>query len=206
MKKLVCFIVAIALAFGSSDVQAQSLTTTFAGGNGFAGNMFDLNVLAADGLTIEAFDINADTGASGTAWFYYKSGTYSGSEMNAGDWNLVGSYAFTSAGEGNPTNIDVDDFNLAAGMNSIYMITDSDINYTNGTNEGDLFAANADLEFFEGIGRGDPTSAGGFDGSVFSPRIWNGTIYYSPSAIPEPSAVGIVAVALAGIAARRRRK
>tara|TARA_R110002073_G_scaffold36913_1_gene107336 strand:- start:466 stop:1071 length:606 start_codon:yes stop_codon:yes gene_type:complete len=45
--------------------------------------------------------------------------------------------------------------------------------YTNGTAAGNLFASDANLEFFEGAGSGYP-----FGGSP-SPRIWNGTIRYS---------------------------
>ena len=39
---------------------AQSLQTTFAGGNGFHGNMFDIN--ATQDVVIEGFEVNVDPG------------------------------------------------------------------------------------------------------------------------------------------------
>ena len=50
------------LSIAALPAMAQSLTTTYAGGNGQNGNIFDLTPSA--NLTIDSFDINYYTSAS----------------------------------------------------------------------------------------------------------------------------------------------
>jgi hypothetical protein len=45
--------------------------------------------------------------------------------------------------------------------------------YTDGSGVGNLYASNADLEFYEGVGNQYPFAG------TFTPRVWNGTIYYT---------------------------
>ncbi|MEM7187739.1 MAG: hypothetical protein AAF466_13890, partial [Bacteroidota bacterium] len=73
---------------GGGTCTPGSLETTFAGGNGNFGNMFDMNALTD--LTIDSFDIHGDTGATFDVEVYAKSGTYVGFETDPGAWTLIG--------------------------------------------------------------------------------------------------------------------
>jgi len=69
--------------------------------------------------------------------------------------------------------------------------------YTDGTTA----YSNIALQIASGIGRGNPD----FSGGVFSPRVWNGTLFYDQtSVVPEPSAIALLAAGLfkCGAAAR----
>ena len=81
----------------------DTLKTTFAGGNGLDGNMFDITALSS--IVINAFEGNI-TG-NGNIEIYYKTGTFVGSEATAAAWTLIGSTMVTSAGAGVPTLINI---------------------------------------------------------------------------------------------------
>jgi hypothetical protein len=192
------------LAFHPTHVNADVISTGFAGGNGQSGNMFDVNILAVMGIEISQFDLNLDPG-NWDIELYTKPGAYGGSETTPGDWTLLESITgLTSAGENVATAWDVSDFTIGSGAHAFYVNVTSGpgLNYTNGSAEGSLLASNADIEIFEGIG-----NQANF-GNQFRPRNWNGNIVYEPvtTAIPEPNSV----VTLAGICLvfsglRRRR-
>ncbi|MBL4663240.1 MAG: proprotein convertase P-domain-containing protein, partial [Flavobacteriaceae bacterium] len=159
-----------------------TLETTFVGGNGNFGNMFDIN--AINDITIQSFDINGDTGATFDVEVYAKTGTYVGSETDPGAWTLLGTApGVVSNGDGvaTPLNLALN-YVMAAGETHAFYVTPTDFstggfNYTNGTTVGAVFASDANLEFLEGAGSGYP-----FDGTLFSPRVWNGNIIYDAGA------------------------
>lgn len=158
---------------GSGTGNTESLTTTFAAGNGQNGNMFNINVL--DDIVINDFDVHQYANQTGDFEVYYKTGTYNGFETNAGAWTLVGTATnITSNGTGNPTPLNLNlGLQLNAGTYAFYVTgTNTSVHYTNGTNTNNIYAQNAEIEFFEGVGKSYPF------GSTFSPRIWNGTIHY----------------------------
>jgi hypothetical protein len=67
---------------------------------------------------------------------------------------------------------------MAAGETHAFYVTPTDFstggfNYTNGNAVGDVFASDANIEFLEGAGSGYP-----FNGTLFSPRVFNGNIIY----------------------------
>ena len=157
-------------------LSAQSLTTTFAGGNGQSGNMFDL--VAINDLTVKSFDVNVDPGLWDIEVYTLPSGQpYLPEVINAAAWTLVGSVAgFPSTGLNVPTilPICVDTF-IPAGATQAFWVTVTNgtaINYTNGTTTGALFASDANLEFYEGAGVTFPLAAN------FNPRVFNGNINY----------------------------
>lgn len=162
------------LAFGG--LTPSSLTTTFADNNGFRGNMFD--IMAINDIVINSFDVNADAGTHDYE-VYMKMGSYVGSETNAGDWTLVGSaVGILSAGAGNPTALGLN-MNISVGAGDmvsfyIYNLTSNAFNYVNGTTEGALWASDANLEIYEGVGKGNPI----FTGGTFRPRNFSGNIVY----------------------------
>jgi hypothetical protein len=133
------------------------------------------------------FEINARE-ASYTAEVYTRRGGYEGHETTPSSWNLIQTAAVTSQAEGsltpmpllpNPVVID------AGSKQSFYItLTRYGMRYTTGSNEGGLYASDANLQFFQGIGISYPFGKSG----TFRPRIWNGRIRYvvlSPGTIRE---------------------
>lgn len=150
-----------------------NLTTTYAGGNGFDGNMFDVVVL--QDFIINDFAMNLDAGTAGVE-VYHKLGSYVGSETTPGDWTLIGSATgLPSNGAGVATDFGLNlAFPVTAGTHSFYVTTTGTGNsYTNGTTVGTVYVQNADMQILEGIGLSYPFN------QTFSPRVWNGTIYYT---------------------------
>ena len=162
-------------ALGTGTLIPGSLTTTFAGGNGFNGNVF--KVLPASNLNVTAFDCNIDAPA-GTAGFvdiWYQLGDQVANVGAVAGWTNLGSFPIVSAGVGNPTYVPLASaLPLAGGQEHSFAIVSSlSVDYTNGTTFGAVFVSNADLTIYEGSGLdGFPTT------SPFSPRNFNGTIYY----------------------------
>ena len=169
----------ILMAATAAAVTAQSpLTTTFAGGNGQSGNMFEVNALNAAGITVTAFEVNTNSTTVGDFEVYGLVGNYAGNENNAAAWTLIGAATgvpCNGAGVATALPICVDTF-VAAGTTQSFYVTHSDTNivaYTNGTLAGNVYASNADLEFIEGSGHAYPFQAN------FTPRVWNGNIFYN---------------------------
>ncbi len=166
-------------AGGAGGGTMENLTTTFAGGNGNFGNMFDIN--AVTDVTLNSFDINADTGATFDVEVYAKTGTWVGFEADPSAWTLIGTaVGVVSNGDGvaTPLNLSLD-YVMEAGETHAFYITPTDfstggLNYTNGTGTGNVFASDANIEFLEGAARGYP-----FSGSTFQPRVFNGNIHYT---------------------------
>lgn len=154
---------------------SNNITTTFAAGNNHRGNMFD--IVAINDITIDS--VYAHPQANTTIEIYYKVGSFSGSENNAGAWTLVGSAAVTAQAQGTPTPVPLN-INVAipAGQTYAFYVTSSNVavslNYTDGTAQGAVYVSDANMQVLQGVGLEYP-----FSGSPFSPRMWNGTIYYS---------------------------
>jgi subtilisin-like proprotein convertase family protein len=161
---------------GAGGNTVGSLETTFEGGNGHAGNMFD--IVAINPLTIDSFDVNMDDGTTDDVEVYYKTGTWVGSETTPGDWTLIATATgITSAGDGvaTPLNLNLG-IEVPAGDRVAFYVTlvnTTNINYTNGSTTGNLYASDDNLEFYEGAGKSYP-----FD-YTFDPRIFNGYIHYT---------------------------
>jgi hypothetical protein len=174
-KTFLFFILVFFILAGFSMAQAASLTTTFAGGNGQDGNMFEISALKT--VIIRSFDGNLDP-PSDDYRIYYKAGTYTGFEDDPGAWTLVGTATnVTSNGENTPTPIPIDiDVTIPGGQTySFYVTTEgagSGVGYTDGTSEHAVYVSDANIEIREGIGIQYP-----FD-DTYSPRVWNGTVYY----------------------------
>ena len=202
MKKI-ALAASLAFAFGA-NAQAAVLTTTFAGGNGQNGNMFDV-VTNANALTVTGLDLNLNAGTY-TIEVYKKAGTWVGSQSNASAWTLVDSASVTSLG--GQTFFNVADFGLGAlGTTGLYITSVAPVgtgvlSYTNGSAVGNVFSQNADLAILEGAGKQYAFA------DTFTPRIWNGSIYYQVDAtdVPEPASLALFGLGLAGLGLLRRRK
>ncbi|MDA8105925.1 MAG: IPTL-CTERM sorting domain-containing protein [Nitrospiraceae bacterium] len=212
---VILLIFALLFTFGATNASALSLTTTYAGGNGQDGNMFSITALNA--VTITGFDGNLDP-PSDNYRIYYKTGTYQGFEANPGAWTLVGTANnVTSAGANVPTHIPITvNVAIPAGQTySFYITTDgtgSGVRYTDGSTEGAVYVQDSNIQILEGIGVEYPFGNGG---NFYTPRVWNGTVYYelgaaTATAVPTLSEWGMIAfMAMAGLLSvyyLRRRK
>ena len=175
---------ATVLALATAAICQSPLTTTFASNNGQSGNMFDIGATNTAGVTVRNFEVNLDPGTWDLEVYVSNTGgTHIGNEQNSAAWNLVGTAAgVVSAGTNVPTllPICVEEYIPGGSTQGFYVTVTNGaaINYTTGTGflQGDLYASNADIEFFAGTGNVYPF------GAIFGPptasRIWNGNIFY----------------------------
>lgn len=148
----------------------NSLTTTFAGGNSFDGNMFD--IVAINDILITGFDGNLDPG-TGTVEIWHKTGTHVGFETSNAAWTLLGTTSVTSTGNGSATAIPIPlSVPIAAGQTHAFYVHNSNgVDYTNGATVGNVLVQDANLQVLEGSG-------GGYFAVTFSPRNFNGNVHY----------------------------
>ena len=197
-------IVTLVLLLAPVVSHGAMITTTFAGGNLFNGNMFDLTTFS-QALDIRSFEVHVADFASVDIEVLTRVGGYSGFENDAAAWTSRGVTAVVGQGLGNATLVDLVDFSLQAittyGVFVRMTNKSSPMYYTNGSNT----YANADLQLNLGIGCGD----GVFCSPSFSPRTWNGTINYdvsAPSPVPVPAAVWLFGTGLLGLIGFSKRK
>ena len=166
----------VSLAFSSSEISAQSLTTTSSSNNGADGNMFDVSNNGTSSITITGFSQNFNN-QSPVASFevYTRSGGLTTSSSGWSLRNSTGSFTpevrdtLTQLSFTSPVSITIN----AGETTGLYLRSDSNNAYTNGTSVGAIAATNSNLTIYEGYG------VSGLFGNFFSPRIWNGTIFYS---------------------------
>ena len=161
--------------FCQAECQAASILTTLAGGNGHAGNIFDITAVRS--LIVTGFDVHADPGTFDFE-VWYRPGPSSGFEGSSAGWTMVGSAAgVVSNGDGFPTPLPFTvSVLIPAGDRYGFYVTMTNaasINYTDGTSNGAVYVSNGDIQIHQGVGLGYPFT--GYN----SPRIWNGTVYYN---------------------------
>src|SRR5882724_8110642 len=171
-------------------VPTNSITTLFASnnfGNPGGANYFDLTV-ASSPISVTALDINTAETVSFTNFRVYvlPGMTSQGNETNMALWTQVATGSGTGAGVDQPTHVTLSNpIPLNAGtLYGIAMVADPAItlHYTNGNGSNQNYS-NADVALFLGSATNVP-----FTAPVFSPRVWNGTIYYGgPCGTPTPT-------------------
>ncbi len=182
----------------SSSSFADSLSTIFAGNNGQNGNMFDIANTGTRGINITGFSQNFDvpepTSISGFEFYTVAGGVTLANRSNASAWTLISTTgSFTSNIRDTPTNVPFStpfSIRLDPGERiGIYLTNQFTFAYSNfytdGTAVGNVAATNSNLTIYEGYGV--QYSFGPF----YSPRIWNGTIFYTtgPSAFDTQSSM-----------------
>jgi len=168
---------------GGPSAQAPgSLTSLFTSNNGFSGNTFDLT--PNTDLEITGLDFNGSNlaGLTYNIDVYYKVGTSVGFEADMSAWTVLASgLSAPCNGTDVPTFVDLagNGVILSAGttygiyFDSVDYALGASIKYTNGTGANEIYS-NGDLLLECKTGQGSPA----FSGVTFSPRVWNGTIYY----------------------------
>lgn len=186
MRNTLLVVVAVLVLAGLASTQ-NSITTTFANNNsGATGwlNMFAFGVTNSSGLKITSIDINTLTAVNTTIniAIYTTPTDYVGKETSLAAWKLVGTGVGQSAGSGQPSRLVMNSggFDLAPGQYGLAIhFVDCAPVYTNGTGTGptgNQSYQNADCSLLCGKAVG-----GLFTGTVFTPRVWNGTIHYQPA-------------------------
>jgi hypothetical protein len=154
---------------------AEQLTTMFAGGNGQAGNIFEIKV--SKKIVVTAFDIHTYSATNAHVFAYYKKGTYVGFEHDQEAWTEIANVWVQGAGSPNPTHIpaeDVTPVTVEAGETCSFYITltESKIRYTNGI----ITADDGIVNFINSSGNKYPF------GMDYPNRVWNGILYYTTDA------------------------
>lgn len=148
------------------------LTTLFSSNNGQAGNMFNITTTSA--INIDSLALNIGAGYNNLpVKVYTRVGGYSGFENSPGAWTLVATTTVDGAGVNNPTIANVS-FSLSGSTTYGIYIDWTNIfagNYTNGSGT----YTDGNITVSSGVGK-----APNF-GTTFSPRIWNGTVFYTGS-------------------------
>ncbi|MCB8932126.1 MAG: PEP-CTERM sorting domain-containing protein [Fimbriimonadaceae bacterium] len=193
---LALFVVAVPFA------GAQSITTLYAANN--QGNLggaayFDVTV-GSTALTVTGFDTNTIQTVAFDFSVYTRNGAGIGNET-AGDWTLVATGSGVGLGTNNPSAVTLNNtFTLSAntltGM-ALVMGPQAQHTYTNGTGANQDYS-NADLALHLGS-----TSNVPFTAPTFNPRVWNGTIYYTP--VPEPATMAILGLGVLPLLRRKRK-
>ncbi len=206
----ICAPAALAVAISGAGAAAATLSTGFAGGNGAAGNMFDVTI-GANPITVTGLELHLSTadGPTPDVFFYFREGTFQGFETDPAAWTLQDTATLTAAGSNAATPWDVADLTLEANTTYGFYLGASSfsMDYTDGTSVGAVAASNADLTIFEGVGRGNPA----FEEGIFTPRVWNGTIEYTlgtgeDTAVPLPAGLPLMLGALATLGMLKRRR
>ncbi len=192
-----------------SATQAESITTTFAGGSNYNGNMFDV-LTAGNALTITGIDVNIAPNGSIPISVYTRDGSYTaaGAETSSTGWTLQGTVYVMSVNSNAPTHIDLTSFTIAANATTGFYVTTDDantMNYTIGDPGNYPYTfSNSDLKLTTG------NAEGGLFGSqqVIENRTWNGTLYYTPdTVVPEPSSLILCGIAgVVGLVVTRNRR
>ncbi len=153
----------------------DELTTTYAGGNGNDGIVFEITTL--QDAVIKSFDVAVSD--SGYAYIYYHAGTFVGTTTNPGAWTLADSVFVIPTGIGQPTEIPID-LNLYMPQGQLYsfLITGNGsdlfgVDYTNGIAMGAPYINDNYVQIREGEGFGAP-----WIGGNGLPRVFNGTVHY----------------------------
>ncbi|MEZ4817110.1 MAG: HYR domain-containing protein [Flavobacteriaceae bacterium] len=170
-----------------------SITTLFDSNNGGSNGgaiYYDLTVGPQD-ITLTDIDINTDEPGAFTMDVFTLVGTYVGNTGNAGAWTLATSSSGTASGTLNVPSNAVLDTPLVLTANTTYgiaLVLDASHGHSySGTGSdpspGNTNYSNADLALELGAATNAP-----FDGSPFSPRVFNGTLNYL---VGEPSSTTI---------------
>jgi len=163
-----------------------NLTTTFAAGNWWKSNYFDITASGGSNVTINTYDINTHSTGSISVQIWYRTDTYVGHTTDPAGWIQVGTtQTVTGQGTGNPTSVNpgasvtVPNGSEYGFFISCYSGSTGRIRYSNG--EYTYSDSYINIE----CGHGCNTSEPGYGNTSSNPRTWNGTVYYTYTGAPS---------------------
>lgn len=167
----------ILFALSAVSASAETLTTTFASGNGNDGVMFD--VVAKKPLSISAIQFASNSVSAGSLEIYVKSGTHVGSEGTPANWSLLttATYEAGPADSAKPALVLPGAITIPPGQRIAFYLretTGANLAYTVGNGVGSIEAEDGNMRIPEGTG------VSGTFGATAANRIPNVTIHYSP--------------------------
>jgi hypothetical protein len=175
-----------AASAGSGGLTNGSVYTTNVGGNGCNGGVM-FNITPTVNITVDSFQNLAGSSGAITVTVYYKTGTYVGSELTAGNWTTAGTANITTTTSSMSTINVGAGINMTAGTTYGIFIANMYSTYTNGTGSNQTYT-NADLTLFAGAGL-----CGVFTSTVNDPRVFNGTVYYHKGSGCESNRLAVTA-------------
>jgi M6 family metalloprotease-like protein len=150
----------------------QKLSTTFLGGNGASGHMFD--VKPKRDIVIRQLYVHMAQAGRAVVELWTKTGTHVSFERNPMAWKRRAVASVDGKGMGLRTLFDVG--SIALKGNTLYsfyvLVLDGKFRYTNGASIGAIAADNDALTVYEGSGVVGPF------GPSHKDRIWNGDVFY----------------------------
>ena len=172
-----------ALCLAQAAPCQKRLTTLFATNNGLSAGMivfFDVDVKSPTGVAITALETNTSDTTTFDIDIYVTPTTYVGKDATASAWTLVRTGLGLGIGQNQPSVVTfAPPLPLATGKWGIGLHHKTAFcRYTDG-NVNNQSYSNADLGLTLGLSR-----SALWGGSVFSPRVWNGTIIYDTTANP----------------------
>ncbi|MFV0474443.1 MAG: hypothetical protein ACK5MQ_09610 [Pikeienuella sp.] len=188
--------------------QAETITTPLDDSNRGDGLMFDVTNLTDSIVTLDGkFASMVRSSETDVMDFrvYYKTGTHVGSETDAAAWTLLGADTVTREDD----SAALVDFDVEApleiapnGLIALYVTLGREgrnLGYHNGSGVGTELANDGVLAILEGANLDISSGAGSdFEGRLFSPRNFSGSIGYSVevAAVPLPGGAFLLPAAL----------
>ena len=150
----------------------NKLPSTFLGGNGASGNMFD--VVPKKDIDLRMLYLHLNDVGSFIVEVWTRIGTHVSYETRPWLWQRRVVKIVEGKGRGKRTKLDVGSIRLNADTRYAFyiIIMESKFRYTNGVGVGEIAASNDDLTLYEGVGLSAPFR------NVFEPRVWNGDFFY----------------------------
>ncbi|VEU42651.1 unnamed protein product [Pseudo-nitzschia multistriata] len=154
----------------------RRLETTFDGGSGQDGVMFD--VLPKHDLDMDGFDLHLIDSDTVCVHVYTKEGPFTGSENKRDDWILLAKMNVKGKGINVATKVLLDHSDVITlkkdKLQAFYIFIENGrgLRYTEGHGTGNPVRSDDNLTIFEGVG-----VASQF-GSIFQSRVWNGALHY----------------------------
>lgn len=152
--------------------------------------MFSIKALR--NITVKSLTFFSSTADTAPVQVYVRSGPYRDHVSSADGWTLVYNSSVVQLGRENATSLGGFEQEVVISTNevkSFFIFSPKKVMYkagNNDTSEGALFASDDAVEFYEGIGLDGPI----FNSTVYSPRVFRGSIIYDVIAASSPNTCG----------------